>query len=191
MRLLEEEVGTEETQTLQAIGNAWDSKKHRELPRSTGTFPAWFLGFLAVAAVLLIGVVSSRYVMERQLEPKSAGDVVQLLLQQQRPFESRLTDEPHLPIVRTRGADTPGVSYPLLAIEMTKRSAPAHEMGRFYLLQKEFPTAIQYLEIAAREFGATAGVHNDLGVAYMESGDPAKNEKASGEFQQAVELDPE
>ncbi|HLH32180.1 MAG TPA: hypothetical protein VKY31_13335 [Terriglobia bacterium] len=190
MRLLGEEVGAEESQAVQVIGNAWDQKKHRELPRSTGTFPAWFLGFLGVAAVLLIGVVSTRYIMDRRAEPQSASEVVQLLLQQQRPFESRLTDEPHLSIVRTRGVEEPGVSYPLVAAEMTKLGADPHEWGRLHLLQKEFSKAIQYLEIAAVEPGATAGVHNDLGVAYMESGDPAKVEKSGGEFRHAIDLDP-
>ena len=190
MRLLDEEVGAEETQSLQAIAAEWDRKKSdRRVRRSTGTFPAWFLGFMGIAAALLVGV-SLRLVMDRQAEPKSASEVIQLLMAQQRPFESRLDNEPHLPIVRTRGADDPPVAYGLLAGEMTRLSADTHQMGRFYLLQKDFATAIQYLEIAAREVGATAGVFNDLGVAYLESGDPMRVEKASLQFQHALHLDP-
>lgn len=191
MRLLEEEVRDEETHKLQAIAAEWDRKKSdRRIPRSTGTFPAWFLGFLGIAAVLLAGVVSVRFVMDRQAEPKSASEVNELLLGQQRPFESRMENEPHLPIVRTRGTDDPAVAYGLLAREMTRLSADTHQMGRFYLLQKDFSRAIQYLEIAAREVGATAGVYNDLGVAYFESGDPMRVDKVSLQFQRALRLDP-
>jgi cytochrome c-type biogenesis protein CcmH/NrfG len=86
--------------------------------------------------------------------------------------------------------DEPGVAYGLLAREMTRLSADAHQMGRFYLLQKEFSTAIRYLDIAARQDGATAGVYNDLGVAYFESNDPMRVEKANLQFQHAVGLDP-
>ena len=190
MRLLDEEVRPDEDQILQAIAAEWDRKKSdRRARRSTGTFPAWFLGCMGIAAALVVGI-SLSFVMDRQSEPKSASEVIQLLLAQQRPFESRLDNEPHLPIVRTRGADEPAaVSYGLLAGEMTRLSADTHQMGRFYLLQKDFSTAIQYLEIAAREVGATAGVFNDLGVAYLESGDPMRVEKACPQFQHALRLD--
>jgi hypothetical protein len=188
MRLLDEEVGAEETRNLQAIAAEWDRKKSdRRISRGTGTFPVWFLGLIGIAAALLVGFLSVRFVTDRQAEPKSGSEVVQLLLAHQRPFESRMDNEPHLPIVRTRGADDPAVSYGLLAGEMTRLSADTHQMGRFYLLQKEFSKAIQYLDIAAREVGATAGVYNDLGVAYLESGDSMK---ANLQFQHALGMDP-
>jgi tetratricopeptide (TPR) repeat protein len=191
MRLLDEEVGVEETRNLQAVSAEWDRKKSdRRIPRGTGTFPAWFLGLIAIAAALLVGVVSVRFVMDRQGQLKSANEVVQLLLARQRPFESRMDNEPHLRIVRTRGVDEPAVAYGLLAREMTRLSADTHQMGRFYLLQKEFSKAIRYLDIAARESGATAGVYNDLGVAYFESNDPMRVEKANLQFQHALVLDP-
>jgi tetratricopeptide (TPR) repeat protein len=191
MRLLDEEVEAEETRNLQAIAAEWDRKKaDRRIPRATGTLPVWFLGLIGIAAALLVGFLSVRFVMDRQVEPKSASEVVQLLLAQQRPFESRMDNEPHLPIVRTRGVDDPALAYGLLAGELTRRSADRHQMGRFYLLQKEFLTAIRYLDVAAREVGATAGVFNDLGVAYLESGDPMRVEKASLQFQHALSLDP-
>jgi tetratricopeptide (TPR) repeat protein len=59
-------------------------------------------------------------------------------------------------------------------------------MGRFYLLQKDFARAIPYLEMAEREPGAGAAVHNDLGVAYLESGDPMQLQRAGQEFQHAL-----
>jgi tetratricopeptide (TPR) repeat protein len=74
---------------------------------------------------------------------------------------------------------------------MTRLGAPMNEMGRFWLLQKDLEHATQYLEIAAAESGASAVVHNDLGVAYLESGDVSKTEKARSEFQLALKQDPE
>jgi tetratricopeptide (TPR) repeat protein len=191
MHILAEDVAAEEKQRLEVITAEWDRRKtDRQIPRSTGTFPAWILGFMGIAAALVLGVLSVRFVMERQSEPKSAGEVVRLLLAQHRPFESRMADEPHIPMVRTRSEQEPGVAYGLLAGEMTRLSADSHQMGRFYLLQKDFPRAIQYLEIASREVGATADVHNDLGVAYLESGDSVKVDEAGSEFQRALGLDP-
>jgi tetratricopeptide (TPR) repeat protein len=190
MRLLDQEATQQEAHNLELITAEWDRRKtDRQLPRSTGTFPAWFLGFIGVAAALILGVFAVRFVMERQAEPKSAGEVVRLLLAQQRPFESQMADEPHVKLVRTRSQEQSGLSYGSLAGEMHRLSADGHQMGRFYLLQKDFPTAIQYLEIASREVGAAADVHNDLGVAYLESGDSLKLDLAGSEFRKALGLD--
>jgi tetratricopeptide (TPR) repeat protein len=191
MHMLDTGIAAQENQRLEAVTAEWDRiKTDRQLPRSTGTFPAWFLGFMGIAAALILGVLSVRFAMEQQSEPKSAAEVVQLLLARQRPYESRMADEPHIPMVRTRGVQKPGVAYGLLAREMTRLSADSHQMGRFYLLQKDFPRAIQYLEIASREVGATADVHNDLGVAYLESGDSVKLDQSGTEFQRSLGLDP-
>ena len=188
MRILNEEVSGEETAAVQAVTDRW-TKTKRGISRRTGTLPGWLLGFVAIAAVLVLGVITARTLLDRQATPKSASEIVQLLLAQNRPFESRLADEPHLPILRTRGTDDPGVAYGLIAGEMTKLSADSHQMGRFYLLQKDFAHAIPYLEIAAREVGAGPEVHNDLGVAYLE-GDGSRLDRAAEEFRRALELDP-
>jgi tetratricopeptide (TPR) repeat protein len=192
MRLLDQDVSGPESTELETINAQWDRKKPAVRLRRTGSgsMPNWFLSFVTVAAVLILGVVSINSVMNRSAGPKSAGDVVQVLLAQSRPFESRLADEPHLPIVRTRGSEDPGVAYGPLAAEMTRLSADSHQMGRFYLLQKDFNRAIPYLEMAEREVGAKAEVHNDLGVAYLESGDRSRTQKASVEFRHALEMDP-
>jgi tetratricopeptide (TPR) repeat protein len=86
--------------------------------------------------------------------------------------------------------EEPGISYDLVAGEMTKLGADSHQMGRFYLLQKKFSRAIQYLEPASREVGASAAVHNDLGVAYLESGETTNVDKSGSEFRTALRLDP-
>ena len=191
MKLLDENVGPEETSALRAITAQWNKRGAKaRMPRRTGTLKGWFFSLAAVAAAITFGVISVQFVLHRTSEPSSATEIVQLLLGQHRPFESRLSDEPHLPMVRTRGAADPGVAYSLLAAEMNRLSANSHQMGRFYLLQKDFNRAIPYLEIAEREVGARAEVHNDLGVAYFEGGGESRLEKASQEFQHALESDP-
>jgi len=186
MKILSEKVSPEETSAVRAMNQQWHKGKHG-LPQRTGAFSTWLLGFAAVAAVLLIAFIAGRLLIERS-QPKSASEVVQLLLAEHRPFESRLANEPHLPIVRTRGGDDPGIAYGLVAGEMTRLGADSHQMGRFYLLQKDFGRSIPYLEIAEREVGAGAAVHNDLGVAYLE-GDGSRVEKAGEEFRHALNLD--
>jgi tetratricopeptide (TPR) repeat protein len=187
MRLLEEDVDAEEAAAVQDVTDRWGKTK-REIPRRSGTLPHWMFGLLAVAAVLVLAVVGVRVLLDRQAQPKSASEIVQLLLDHHRPFEARLANEPHLPILRTRGTDDPGIAYGLVAGEMTKLSADTHQMGRFYLLQKDFAHAMPYLEIAGREVGAGADVHNDLGVAYLE-GDGSRLDKAAEEFRRALDLD--
>ena len=188
MRVLNEEVNGEEAAAVEAITDRWN-RARREVPRRTGTLPKWLFGLVAVAAGFLLAALGVRAVLDRQVQPKTATDIVQLLLAQQRPFEARLANEPHLPFRRVRGAEDPGVAYGLIAGEMTKLSANSHEMGRFYLLQKDFARAIPYLEIASREVGAGAEVHNDLGVAYLEA-DGSRLERAAEEFRRALDLNP-
>lgn len=191
MRLLDEEISQDEASAIQAITNQWDGRKAKnKLPRKTGTLRGWFFTFGAIAAALLIGTITARLVLDQAIEPKSAAEVVQLLLSQKRPFEPRLANQPHMPIVRTRGSEDPGVAYGLLAGEMTRLSADTHQMGRFYLLQKDFNKAIAYLQMAEQEVGAKANVHNDLGVAYLEGGGEARMQKAAQEFRHALDSDP-
>jgi tetratricopeptide (TPR) repeat protein len=188
MRMLNEEVKDEEAAAVEVVTERWNKTK-RELPRRTGTLTGWLFGLVAVAAVFVLAVLSVRTLLDRHTHPKSASEIVQLLLAQQRPFEARLANEPHLPIRRTRGTEDPGVAYGLIAGEMTKLSANSHEMGRFYLLQKDFAHAMPYLEIAGREVGAGAEVHNDLGVAYLEA-DGSRLDRAAEEFRRALDLNP-
>src|SRR5438034_11458889 len=112
------------------------------MPQRTGTLPHWLFRCVAIAAALLIAVVGIRVLIDRQGPPRSASEIVQLLLTQNRPFESRLANEPHLPILRTRGLEDPGVAYVLIAGQMRRLSADSHQDRRFYVLQKELGRAI-------------------------------------------------
>lgn len=191
MRLLEPEITPEEANTLKVIADEWDNKtgtKTRTQKRLK--LSKILVAFAAIAASLLLAVSVAWVIGNQSNEPQSAGEVVNLLLGQNRPFESRIAGQPHLAMVLTRGAGTPAVSYSLLASEMTRLSANSHEMGKFYLLQKDFRRALQYLVVAEGEVGAHAAVHNDLGVAYLESGDASRLEKAKVEFLHALNDDP-
>jgi tetratricopeptide (TPR) repeat protein len=190
MRLLSEDMSAEETTAIESFTAEWDKKGREKLARRTGTWKRWFLSGTAVAAALIMGLISVRFIMYRMPQTDSASQVVQLLLSQQRPFELQMSNEPHLPILRTRGTDDPGVSYGLLAGELTRLSADSHQMGRFYLVQKDFKRAINYLELAEKEVGASPEIHNDLGVAYLEGSGEAGLQKAAREFRHALASNP-
>jgi tetratricopeptide (TPR) repeat protein len=190
MHVLKQDVTVEESNALNVITADWDKRKASgKTQRQRWMFPR-SMGIFAVAAVFIAGVVSVWLVGQRTAAPDTATEVVQLLLTQNRPFEARMAGQPHRPIVRTRGTEDAEVSYSLLAGEMTRLSATSSEMGRFYLLQKDFSRAIPYLEIAEQEVGASGAVHNDLGVAYVESGNASQLKKAESEFLHALKQDP-
>jgi tetratricopeptide (TPR) repeat protein len=151
---------------------------------------SWKIASGGVAAALLLAV-GTRVAIDYRGEPRTAHEVIHLLLAENRPFEARISDQPHLPYAVTRGPSDPINSYNLLAGQMNRLSATAYDMGQFDLLQKDFTNAIKYLELAARESGATAEVHNDLGVAYMESGMDANQAKAISEFRHALAAKPD
>jgi hypothetical protein len=187
MRVLQPDVTSDEAGALKTITAEWDSRGTNERTSKRNLKgPKALMAFAAVAAVFVVGLLSVWVMRDRSVEPKSATDVIQLLLAQNRPFEARLAGQSHRPIVRVRGTDDTGVSFGLLAGEMTRRSANSHEMGRFYLLQKDFSRAIPYLENAEREVGASAAVHNDLAVAYLEGGNGARLERAQAELLHAL-----
>jgi len=185
MRLLDEEVKPEEVAAMEAIAGEWNRKKLKARPPTRIRLSLKFV--VPVAAMLIISVIAGRFLMERSAEPKSAGEVVELLLAQNRPFETRISNEPHMPIRRTRGPADAGASYDLLATEMTRLYANSHELGQFYLLQKDFTRAVPYLETAERAPAADAAIHNDLGVAYLESGNAVQVAKAAVEFRHALQ----
>jgi tetratricopeptide (TPR) repeat protein len=194
MRVLQPENTPDEQHILQVISRNWDSRKARTLPerknQSIGR-KGWFLSLAGVAALVVFGFVALWTARDPQSLPQSAREVVQILLAENRPFEARMAEQPHLPIVRTRGIESPGVDYDLLAGEMTELAADSYQWGRFYLLQKQFEVAIPHLETAEKDPSAPAEVHNDLGVAYMEGGAEADLAKAAEEFAHALNRNPE
>ena len=189
MRLLKDEMQPEELVAVRSIQEEW-TRHDRGIPgrRRRGS-RNWRVASGGVAAALLIAV-GTRVAMDYKSEPRTATEVIHLLLAENRPFAARISDQPHLPYTVTRGPSDTVNSYNLLAGQMNRLSATAFEMGQFDLLQKDFTNAIKYLELASRETAA-ADVHNDLGVAYMESGIESYQSKAVTEFRRALAAQPD
>ncbi len=193
MRLLKEDVGPREAVMLKGIQEEWTrAQNDRRLPsrRATHGSRSWKIASGSVAAALVLAV-GTRVAMENSGEPRSASEVLRLLLAENRPFEARISGQPYRPFVQTRGpGEIPG-GYSLLDSQMTRLAATSYEMGQFFLLQRDFKNAIDYLELAERVPGAKPEVHNDLGVAYMESGVSANQQKAVTEFRHALAASPD
>jgi tetratricopeptide (TPR) repeat protein len=184
MRLLRERVDDKEQIAIQAIHEK-GADKDRRLPSWRRSRRKFMMASSGVAAALLV-TAGAWFTVDHTGEPRSASEVIQLLLQKNRPFEARISGQPFLPYSFTRGESETANSYSLLAGQMNRLAATTYEMGQFYLLQKDFTNAIMYLELASREPGATAETHNDLGVAYMESGIGTNEVKAIAEFRRAL-----
>ena len=191
MRLLKQEIEPAEELALSSIQQTWakGQRDRRHLaPRSRNRRWTIASGGIAAAVALAVGTT---YVVDRFGEPRSAEEVIQLLLAEKRPFEARVSGQPYSPYTSTRAARDAGSSYSLLTSQMNRLSASAYEMGKFYLLQKDFATAVEYLALAEREPGASADVHNDYGVALLESGNDSNLPKAATEFRHALAAKPD
>jgi Tfp pilus assembly protein PilF len=188
MRVLRADITPDEEETVRAISAAWESRKGGVLPpreRKTGTRGLFsLLGVVAVLASVVF--VSMRMSGNGPAMPQSGGEIVRALLSQSRPFEGRLADEPHHPLIQTRSSSSANFDYELLAREMSRLGSAPYEMGRFYLVQQEFDSAIRNLEIAVQNSTSSPETLNDLGVAYMERGGDGNLAKAVEEFQRAL-----
>ena len=192
MRLLTQEVEPAEELALSAAQQAWTKREgdrqalHTRARRSR----RWTIATGGIAAAVAL-VVGTTYVVDRIGEPRSAEEVIQLLLAEKRPFEARISGQPYSPYTSTRAPGDAGSSYSLLTGQMNQLSASAHEMGKFYLVQKDFGRAIEYLALAEREPRASADVHNDYGVALLESGNSSNLSRAATEFRHALATKPD
>ena len=192
MRLLKQEIEPAEELALSAAQQAWTRRQgdRQVLGTRSRRTRRWTIvsGGIAAAVAFAIGTA---YVVDRIGEPRSAAEVIQLLLAEKRPFEARsagsLTPRTRVLVLLA----TPAPPYSLLTGQMRELSASAHEMGKFYLLQKDFGRAIEYLALAEREPGASADVHNDYGVALLESGNASDVFKAATEFRHALAAKPD
>jgi hypothetical protein len=189
MRVMNDEVTPEEASIIRSVNDHWAGAKvgGGMIERPAGGRFTWLL---AVAAVLIVALISTPFLLDRGFEPASGEEVVQLMLSQRRPFEAQLSGQPHLPIIRTRSQEEAAVSFDLLDREMEGLAADNYQMGRFYLIQKDFARAVSYLRKSEQEAGRRAEYHNDLGAAYMESGDASLLGLAEQEFQHALALNP-
>jgi tetratricopeptide (TPR) repeat protein len=190
MRILREDVQPEEEVVLQQLEGLWSARELQPVPVRKRWVPRMrHIPYAAagIAAVLVIAFLVGGSPFGAK--PSVHAQIAQEMLENGRPFEPRVVGQAYMAIDEvTRSVADPVPD--VLAPEMTENSADAYEMGRYFLLRKEYAKAIKYLGMAVDDpKGVPADVHNDLGVAYMQSG--AANEGAAeAEFRDALERSP-
>ncbi len=190
MRVLREHIQPEEAAVLQQLSDVWSERKLQPVPapgrRILQSKP--FVYVLAgIAAVLIIAVLIGK--APPVAKSSMAAKATEALLASSRPFDPRIVGQPYMEVREvTRSLEDPVPD--VLAPEMTENSAEAYEVGRYFLLRKEYLKAIKYLKTAVADpKGVPADVHNDLGVAYLQNG-PANLREAEAEFKDALERSP-
>lgn len=191
MRVLRQDVQPHEAVALQRLDDLWAAQKLQPVPARRGWIPfrhvAYVIGGMAALFVIALFVQRSFLVSK----PSVAKQAVAAVVVSVRPFEPRVVGQRHMAIQEvTRSLGDPIVPD-VLAAKMTEDSAGAYEIGRYFLLvRKEYAKAIKHLKTAVSDpKGVPADVHNDLGVAYLQSG-PANLADAEAEFNHALELSP-
>jgi len=188
MKVLREDLTSKEEVAVQKLTEACESRSLqvvRAKPSASRT-PRWLVYAVVSSAAALILAFSAGYFL-RSTPP--ASEITQALLAQARPFEPRIAGQPYRVADEvTRGPADAG-KFSALAAEMAQRAAQAYEMGQFFLIEKQYADAIQYLRLAARDTSATADVHNDLGVAYLQNGEETFG-LAETEFKTALMKNP-
>ena len=184
MRLLRSDTDPEEEAEVHLALNQWDRRNTPPLQRPRPRL--WRrVGYIAgIAAVLVLAVMFGL-----PSSDSSAEELVQGLLQKTRPFDAQLARQPYLALTRTRSAENPASSG-RLAEEMKDRSADDYRFGRFYLVQRDYQMAIQFLQKAAAGSRTPSEVHNDLGVGYLMRHGNGDLELAQREFENAIAQDP-
>jgi CHAT domain-containing protein len=115
----------------------------------------------------------------------------------ERPVEARVTGFGYARYTITRGADT--VRIDSLKRKLAdnilheqavkeKNSKSFHALGKLYLTDKNFSEAVKYFELALKDDGSNAKLHNDLAVALMEREKTKRLNESTGEdYAKAVE----
>jgi tetratricopeptide (TPR) repeat protein len=138
--------------------------------------PKWGFAAAACVIVLVAGLLVRR-----------GNDANLQLAGMQRTFEGRLSGQPYSQFTRSRSAQAKSSGAP--DTQSNRVNGNELELGRLYLSQHNFDQAISYLELARERQPSSPQVHNDLGVAYMESAQDGALQKALNEFETALKLD--
>jgi CHAT domain-containing protein/Tfp pilus assembly protein PilF len=131
-----------------------------------------------IAAAIII--VASVFIVIRNLRQSPTNDGM-LALQQayrdQRPLEARIIGWNYAPALSLRGA--PSVDYvqrdraaSILqnAVNERRDATSLHQLGQFYLAEKQFDKAIDQLDAALALSPNDPSIHSDLGTALLEKG---------------------
>jgi tetratricopeptide (TPR) repeat protein len=189
MRVLRDETTPEEEVALQQLSEMLEKRNLRPGPiPSRWALSTKYRGVAAagIAALLLTGV----FIFQRPFgsSPSAATQIVSTLADSIRPFEPRIVGQRYLEMKEVTRAAEENLVPDILAAQMTESSADSYELGRFFLLRKEYGKAIRHLKTAVSDpNGVPADVHNDLGVAYLESGED-NFQAAETEFKSALSL---
>lgn len=159
-----------------------------------------YAGALAVLTIAVVGLI---IYFSRQPRVDDLAEL-QSIYRHSRPTESRISNFAYAPLPQLRGAPEAGELRSLRRIEnnlidKTEKDSNArshHELGTFYLTQRNYSKAIDELGIALRFAEQNAQIHNDLGVAHFELAKTLAHEKkfeelarSLEEFSKATELD--
>jgi tetratricopeptide (TPR) repeat protein len=184
MRVLREEVTPAEQTNLQQLSAMWEErnlqpvpgKQRWHIPGRQFLYPA---AGIAAALLLALGLGWSFLAPA----PSQSAQIAQALVESVRPFEPRVVGQPYRAIQEvTRSVEE--VDEDVLAAQMTEESAESYAAGRYFLMRRNYTQAIKYLKKTVEESkGVPADVHNDLGVAYLQS---AELKGAEAEFKEAL-----
>jgi tetratricopeptide (TPR) repeat protein len=191
MKVLRDETTPEEEAALLELSAMLEQRNLRPVPATKRwAFSSKHLAYTAagIAALVLAAVFMGKLPLG-STPPSDTTQIVQALVDTVRPFEPRIVGQRYLEIQETtRSAEA--LVPDLLTAQMTESSAESYEFGRFFLLRKEYGKAIKHLKAAVADpKGVPADVHNDLGVAYLESG-AANFQAAETEFKDALAITP-
>lgn len=157
----------------------------------------------AFATLLIAALVLAIYVSRRSSTDELAE--LQLIYQQARPTESRISRFNYAPLSQLRGPADSAESSRLRRIEnslieakeKSPNAATHHALGIFWLTQQKYQDAIREFEAASKLDERNAQIHNDLGAAHYELAGHLGKDKQFGdlslafeEFTRATELDP-
>ena len=187
MRVLQPDISETEMAAINAAVVRWEQRDVRPIPvREVRSWKRAYYGVAALAAFLIVAVSVGVGVFSAP----AGEEIVQQVYAQgkSRPFEAQMSNLTYKAWEVTRAPQTEQAISPL-AQEMTERSAGAYENGRFYLVEKDYDTAIRLLERASDDPKVSPTALNDLGVAYLERGNEGDLKRAQKAFKDALALD--
>lgn len=132
---------------------------------------------IAASMILVIGVLIGLRQFLRQSPGNDGMTALQQAYRDQRPLEARINGWSYAPAVSLRG--TPRVDYvqrdraaSILqnALNEHRDATALHQLGQFYLAERQFDKAIDQLEAALALSPNDASIHSDLGTALLEKG---------------------